>query len=446
MISWRGYWMDLRQAIFDIFKAGLNAVLPEDMILDAVKLADDAIDVLGRRFAITKGSRIHVFGSGKASIGAAKVLEDILQDRIADGLIVSNYYDSSLNKINVCVGAHPTPDERSISAAERLISGLSVLSKDDLFLYVLSGGSSSLIEKPVSPLTTDELQSVSRLLMNAGASINELNAVRKHLSMIKGGRLGQMTKARGIVLVISDVIGDDLETIGSAPLYRDSSTFRDVWDILSKYNLCNRVPAAVKAIVEEGLAGLSQETPKQPPFNIEHLIIGNNMNALQRAREKSLSLGINGYIMTSRLRGEARDVAKAILSIGEEVAISRNPFDRPVCLIFGGETTVTVHGEGKGGRNQEMCLSALREIGNRSNMVFLSAGTDGIDGNSEAAGAIVDYGSYYKIQSLGLRIDGYLQNNDSNSLFEQTGDLIITGPTGTNVMDMTILLIGATNI
>src|SRR4030042_4471267 len=228
--------MDLRQNILDIFKAGLNAVLPETLILDAVKIADDAIDILGRRFAIHNGSRSQVFGSGKASIGAAKVLEDIFQDRIADGLIVSNYHGSSLEKINVCVSAHPVPDGRSMLAAERLISGLSGLSKDDLFIYILSGGSSSLIEKPVSPLTIDELQSVSRLLMNAGASINELNAVRKHLSMIKGGRLGRMTKAGGVVMVISDGIEDDLETIGSAPFYRDGSTFRDAWDIMLKYN------------------------------------------------------------------------------------------------------------------------------------------------------------------------------------------------------------------
>lgn len=438
--------MNLRQTILDIFNAGLNAVLPEKLVLDTVNFSDDAIDILGRRFVLHDSSRIHVFGSGKASIGAGKVLENIFQERIAGGLIVSNYYDSSLDKINVCVGAHPIPDGRSMFAAERLISGLSGLSEDDLFIYILTGGSSSLIEKPVSPLTIDELQSVTRLLMNAGASIDELNAVRKHLSMIKGGRLGKMIKARGIVLVISDVIGDDLEVIGSAPFYKDRSTFKDAWNIISRYNLCERVPAAVKAILEEGLGGLAEETPKQPPLNIEHIIIGDNMKALQRAKEKSLSLGINAYIMTSRLRGESREAARSIVSIGEEIAMTRNPFDKPVCLIFGGETTVTVRGEGKGGRNQEMCLSALREIGNRPDMVFLSAGTDGRDGNSEAAGAVVECDSYHKAHELGLNIDEYLENNDSNRLFEQTGDLIITGPTGTNVMDMTILLIGANNI
>ena len=438
--------MDLRKTILDIFNAGLNAVLPETLILDAVEPADDGLSIQERHFPILNPSRLHIFGSGKASIRAAKVLEDMLQDRIAGGLIVSNYHDSSLDKINVCVGAHPIPDGRSMLAAERLISGLSGLSKDELFIYILSGGSSSMIEKPVRPLTIDELQSVSRLLMNAGASINELNAVRKHLSMIKGGRLGRMTKAKGVVLVISDVIEDDLEVIGSAPFYRDGSTFRDAWDIMLKYNLCDRVPAAVKAIVEEGLGGHSEETPKEAPLNIEHFVIGNNMKALQSAKEKTMSLGINAHIMTSRLRGEAREAAKSIVSIGEEIAMTRNPFDPPVCLLFGGETTVTVQGEGKGGRNQEMCLSALREIGNRRDMVFLSAGTDGIDGNSEAAGAIVNCDSYYKTQELGLSIDEYLENNDSNRLFEQTGDLIVTGPTGTNVMDMTILLIGVNNL
>lgn len=422
---------------------GLNAVLPEKLIRNSVTLTDDELSIEGRRFSILKGTHVHIFGSGKASIRSAKVLEDIIRDRISDGLIVSNYNDGSLGKIDVCVGSHPIPNERSILAAEHLISRVSGLSKDDFFIYLLSGGTSSLIERPVPPLTLDDLQSVSRFLMNSGSSINELNAVRKHLSMIKGGRLAQMTKARGVILVISDVIGDDLETIGSAPFYRDGSTFRDVWNILLKYDLCDRMPAAVKALVEKGLTGQAEETPKDPPLNIEHIIIGSNIKALKSAKEKALSLGINAHIMTSRLRGEAKEIAKVIVAMGEEIVMTRNPFDTPVCLIFGGETTVTLRGEGKGGRNQEMCLCALKEIGDRSNIIFLSAGTDGIDGNSEAAGAIVDCYSYEKVQALGLRIDEYLERNDSTHLFEHTGDLIITGPTGTNVMDITILLIGA---
>ena len=434
--------MNLRQAILDIYREGLTAVLPGNLIRDAVTVTDDGLIVEEKGFPIKKGSPVHVFGSGKASIGAAKVLEEIMLDRIAGGLIVSNYDDSSLERIDVCVGSHPIPDERSLHAADLLIERLSVLSEDDFFIYLLSGGSSALIERPVPPLTIEDLRDASTLLMNAGAAIDELNAVRKHLSMIKGGRLTQMTKAKGVVLVISDVIGDDLETIGSAPFYRDRSTFTDVRNILTRYNLINQLPPVVRNLIEKGLARQAEETPKEESLRIEHVIIGSNMKALERAKEKAESLDMTVHILTSRLRGEAKEIAKAIVAIGEEIAVTLNPFDMPVCLIFGGETTVTVKGDGKGGRNQEMCLSALREIGHRPDMVFLSAGTDGIDGNSNDAGAVVDCHSHKRIEELGLKIDDYLERNDSNALFEQTGDLIITGPTGINIMDITILLVG----
>jgi glycerate 2-kinase len=434
--------MNLRQAILEIFRGGLTAVLPGNLMRDAVTVTDDGLIIEEKGFPINKGARIHVFGSGKASIGAAKVLEEIMTERIAGGLIVSNYNDLSLQRIEVCVGSHPIPDERSLHAADLLIGRLSALSEQDFFIYILSGGSSALIERPIPPLTIEDLQTASTLLMNAGASIDELNAVRKHLSLIKGGRLTKATKAKGVVLVISDVIGDDLEVIGSGPFYRDRSTFADVWAIFSKYNLCHRLSPAVCALIEQGLAGQAEETPKIESQQIDHVIIGSNRKALQRAREKAESLDMTAHVLTSRLRGEAKEIAKTIIAIGEEISANLNPFDMPVCLIFGGETTVTVKGDGKGGRNQEMCLSALREIGNRQGMAFLSAGTDGIDGNSKDTGALVDCQSYRLTEELGLNIDNYLSRNDSNTLFEQTGDLITTGPTGINVMDITILLIG----
>lgn len=259
---------------------------------------------------------------------------------------------------------------------------------------------------------------------------------------MKGGKLGQLTKAKGVVLVISDVVGDDLETIGSAPLYYDKTNYFDAYDLSSKYRLWDRFPAAVRQVIEKGLAGDIEDTPKCPNPNIEHVILGSNTNALMAAKEKAESLGLKCHVMTSRLRGEAREVAKAIISIGEEILMTRNPFAPPVCLLFGGETTVTVRGRGKGGRNQEMCLAALKEIRNRKALLFLSAGTDGIDGNSEVAGALVDYHTYEQVQKLGRPIDEYLYHNDSYALLEQTGDLMITGPTGTNVMDITIILIG----
>jgi glycerate 2-kinase len=437
--------MNLRQAILEIYREGLTAVLPGNMIRDAITVTDGGLIIEEKGFPIGKESRIHVFGSGKASIGAAKVLEEIMPDRIAGGLIVSNYNDSSLEKIDICVGSHPVPDERSLYAADLLMGRLAALSADDFFIYILSGGSSSLIERPAPPLTIEDLKSVSTLLMKAGVSIDELNTVRKHLSMIKGGRLTNLTKAKGVVLVISDVIGDDLETIGSAPFYRDRSTFTDAWNVLSKYNLCHQLSPDVCALIEKGLAGQAEETPKEDSLRMDHVIIGSNRKALQRAKEKAESLDMTAQILTSRLRGEAREIAKAIVALGEEIAANLNPSDMPVCLIFGGETTVSVNGDGRGGRNQEMCLSALKEIGCRTDIVFLSAGTDGIDGNSMDAGAVVDSESYKRILELGLKIDDYLKINDSNSILEKTGDLITTGPTGINVMDITILLVGGNN-
>jgi glycerate 2-kinase len=432
--------MNLRQAILDIYREALAAVLPENLIRDSVAVVDDALIIKEKVFQM--GPLVHIFGSGKASIGMAKAFEDIMADRIAGGLIVSNYNDSSFKKIDICIGSHPVPDEKSLRAADLLIERLSALSEDDFFIYLLSGGSSALIERPVPPLTLQDLRHASTLLMNAGASIDELNAVRKHLSMIKGGHLAQMTKARGVVLVISDVIGDDLETIGSAPFYKDQSTFSDAWEILDRYNLYDQVSLGVRAHIEKGLAGEVEETPKDESSQIDHIVIGSNGKALQRAKKMASSLDMTARIMTSRLRGEVREVAKVIVAIGEEIAVTLNPAEMPVCLLFGGEPTVTVKGDGKGGRNQEMCLAAIKEMGNRPDMIFLSAGTDGIDGNSDAAGAVVDCDSYKRVEYLGLNIDNYLKRNDSNGLLKQTGDLITTGPTGTNVMDIMILIIG----
>jgi glycerate 2-kinase len=433
--------MNYRQIALDIYFNALKAVLPETLIRETLKLEGNDLVVANRRYPLGSRRNLFVFGSGKASAGAAKAVTELLGDRIAGGLVVSNY-EAELDRIRVVVGAHPVPDARSVIAAEMLMQGLAGLSEDDFFIYLLSGGSSALIEKPIPPLTLQDLQDMSQLLLRAGAPIAGMNVVRKHLSLLKGGRLGRRTKARGVVLVISDVIGDDLETIGSAPLYRDRSSYSDVCDILSRYNLWEKIPAAVRTLVEGGRAGEGEDTPKEASPCIDHLLIGNNRKALKKAKEQAESLGMKAYILTSRLEGEARDVAKSLIAIGREILKDRKPSEPPVCLLFGGETTVTVRGSGKGGRNQELCLAALQEIGNRDGLLLLSAGTDGIDGNSEAAGALVDAACWKRARELGLSIDDYLERNDSSRFFEQTGGLIRTGPTGTNVMDIVILLIG----
>lgn len=434
--------MTMRETALEIFREALKAISPVNLFRESVSLAQDALSVQGRSYSLRRDQKIHVYGSGKASVEAARAIEGILGDRISDGLVVSSYKESSLKNIEVFSSSHPIPTEKSIRAADLLIERLSKLSENDFFIYLLSGGSSSLVEKPAHTLTLNAMQKTVNLLLKSAAPIEEINIVRKHLSLVKGGRLGMITRAKGVVLIVSDVIGDRLDTIGSGPFYLDRSSYQDAQNILFKHGLWRFVPASVKSLVTKGIAGIVQETPKEQNGRIVHHIMGSNLFLLNRAREKAEALGVPAHIMSSRLRGEAREVAKVIVSIGEEIAATGRPFDPPICLIFGGETTVTVRGKGKGGRNQEMCLAALQEIRDNRDMAFLSAGSDGIDGSSGAAGAFVDCESYDKASSLGLDIDSYLRRNDSHTFFRKTGDLIITGPTGTNVMDIAMLFIG----
>jgi hydroxypyruvate reductase/glycerate 2-kinase len=433
--------MTLRAIIRKIYDQALKAVLPVNLINDALSLKKDILRIHNRTFDLRNCGGVYVFGSGKASLPMAEAVNAILGDRIKSGWVISNCGGGACGRIEILEGCHPVPTEKSVNAAEVLMAKLSNLTPNDFFLYLLSGGSSSLVEKPVPPVKLDEFQDVTRLLLGCGAPIEEMNIVRKHLSLAKGGRLGQLTTAAGVVLVISDVVGDDLEAIGSAPMFCDRSSYRDACGILKKYDVWGRIPSNARTVIEQGIAGKIEETPKEPNPRIEHVLIGSNLKGLMRGKDTAESLGIKTHIITSRLRGEAREAAKMVVSMGEEIALTNNPFSPPVCLLFGGETTVTLGGSGLGGRNQEMCLAAVREIRSRKGMTFLSAGTDGIDGNSNAAGAVIDYRTYERSQGLHLNPDEYLNNNDSHAFLQKTGDLIVTGPTGTNVMDMTILLI-----
>ncbi|MDA8125415.1 MAG: glycerate kinase [Deltaproteobacteria bacterium] len=429
-----------REKLLTLFKEALAAVLPGNLVREALRYEAGVLSIQGKVYPLARYRNVYLFGSGKAAVETARAVKALLGDRITGGLIVSPYA-AALDGIDVWESSHPLLSEKSLQAADRLREKIASLAPDDFFIYLLSGGSSALVEKPVAPITLDEMQTLAKALLAGGVPIGEMNIVRKHLSLVKGGRLGRLSQARGIVLAISDVIGDDLEAIGSAPLFFDRSGYGDVLTVLKKYGLWETVPGTVRQVVEKGLAGELAETPKTPNRLIDHVLIGSNGQLLRKAEERALALGIPARIMTSRLRGEARKAAKAIMALGEKIAATGKPFAPPVCLLFGGETTVTLRGDGRGGRNQEMALAALGEIRDNPRFVFLSAGTDGIDGRSDAAGAIVDRKSWEKAQSLGLSIAAGLARNDSYRFFQETGDLIVTGPTGTNVMDMTALYI-----
>ena len=432
--------MTNREKMMAVFRDALSSALPENLIRDTLRHKAGVLRIEGKSYRMGDCRGVHLFGSGKASVETARAVHAVLGDRLTDGFVVSNY-GATLDGVTVFESSHPVLTEKSIRAAEILMQKMSALAADDFFIYVLSGGSSALIEKLAPPITLAEMQGLVRGLLANGVPIGELNVVRKHLSLVKGGRLGRLSKARGIVLVVSDVIGDDLEAIGSAPMFFDRSSFADTHAILKKYGLWEAAPESVRTVIQKGLNGEMEETPKGPSPLIDHFLIGSNLKILRKAKEKAEALGIPSRIMSSRLRGEAGEAAKAILAIGEEIATTGQPFAPPVCLLFGGETTVTLKGDGMGGRNQEMALAALREFQGNPRFCFLSAGTDGIDGHSDAAGALVDHESWERAQALGLRIDDFLARNDSYRFLQQTGDLIMTGPTGTNVMDMTALLI-----
>jgi hydroxypyruvate reductase/glycerate 2-kinase len=425
-----------------IFDSAVESVLPDRLIAGSVALHGDALHIHEAVHKLRPGQKVFVFGSGKASVGMAKALLAVLKTRAAGGVIVTSQQpDEDLSPLQVVQGSHPVPNEKSIKGAELLLDGLSGLNSDDFFLYLLSGGSSALIEKPLHPITLEQMQEITRLLLRNSVPIQQVNAVRKHLSMVKGGRLGQCTQAAGAVLVISDVIGDDLSVIGSGPLYYDPTSFEDCRLILERASIWNKIPASVHEIIVSGEKGKISETPKQQKDTILHYLLGTNRIALQHAQKTAEDSGLQSFILSSYLEGEAKEVAKVLTSIAKNISIYNEPFSPPVCLLCGGETTVTVRGSGRGGRNQELALAALAEIGEQDNILLLSGGTDGIDGSSSAAGAIADSGLFRESVRLELSIERFLDENNSSDFFQAVGGLLQTGPTGTNVMDITLLII-----
>jgi hydroxypyruvate reductase/glycerate 2-kinase len=360
----------------------------------------------------------------------AKSIKELLNNNSVrtECFIVSNYYET-VTDITVKLGSHPIPTDKSVEAAKGMIDFLSKCKKHNFLIYLLSGGSSALMELPKPPLTIEDIQKVTKVLLNAGLNINELNFIRKKLSLIKGGKLNKYINCNGAVLVLSDVIGDKLESIGSAPLYYKKEEI-NVTNLMHRYNLEEKLSKTILEVILTDEEDISNKLP--------HVIIGNNLTALKAAKRKATRYGLTCEILTSTLRGEASQAGKVIASIGEYQ--SKNSKENKL-FIFGGETTVTVKGCGLGGRNQELALSALQEIEGYNNIYIASFGTDGIDGPTDVAGAIVNNDLLLKAKNLSIVIDTYLNNNDSYNFFKKVGGHITMGPTGTNVCDIVLLFI-----
>ena len=427
---------ELRRDALRIFRAVVDAANPREAVVRHM-----------RRCNLRRFENVYVIGAGKAGATMAAALERVPGLPITAGLVNVKYgHAAPLRRVELCECGHPVPDRNGMRGAKRIAEIARGAGSNDLVICLISGGASALLPLPAEGISLADKQATTKALLACGADIHELNTVRKHLSAIKGGQLARVAwPATVITLVLSDVIGDDLDVIGSGPTVPDRSTFTDALDILRRYRLMRRVPKTVRERLKRGAGGGIEETPKpgDPIFAcVRNIIVGSNRVAIDAAARAARALGYSTMVLSTMIQGEAREVACVYAAVAREIRSSGYPVKPPACIISGGETTVTLQGRGLGGRNQEFVLAAARDIAGVQNVVVLSAGTDGTDGPTDAAGAIADGRTIARATEKGLSAADSLARNDSYRFFEPLSDLIRTGPTGTNVMDVQVVLVG----
>jgi len=433
-----------RDAILAVLRASLAAVDPGSVVRQHVRLKEQRLYVGDREYELGQVGKMWVVGGGKAAVPMAAALWDVLGERIAGGVVVTKYGhvdpDLDTGSVEVIEAGHPLPDENGVAGARQMAGLLQRVSEHDLVLAVISGGGSALLTLPAGDLALDDLQATTQLLLRSGATIVELNAVRKHLSQIKGGGLVRLAgRAPVVSLILSDVVGDPLDVIASGPTVPDPTTFSDALNILQRYDLATQVPRAVREHLEAGQRGEIPDTPKEDSglfARVHNLIVGSNRLAAEAAVSEARARGFEALLLSTFVEGEAREVALVAAALAKELVAHDRPVSRPACLVWGGETTVTVRGQGKGGRNQELALAAALSIEGLHNVVLVALGTDGTDGPTDAAGAAVTGETVARARGLGLDPLAHLAENDAYSFFDALGDLIRTGPTGTNVNDL----------
>ncbi|MFQ6068704.1 MAG: glycerate kinase [Candidatus Bathyarchaeia archaeon] len=435
-----------RRLALDALEAALAAADPKKIIKSKVTVQNNFFKIDQYKFNLNKFRHIYVVGGGKASGKMAEALESIFGNRISNGIVNIPYNSGpcKTHRIKLQEASHPLPDEAGMRGAKKMLDLVSHAEEDDLVICLISGGGSSLMSLPRDKITLNDKQKVADALLKSGATINEVNAVRKHISNFKGGGLAKKAYPATIInLILSDVIGDPLDSIASGPTVPDSTTFSDAIEILRRYNLWENMPQSVKNVLVKGQEGLIPETPKKGNElfrKVYNIVIGNNRSAALAACDSLKKAGLPSLLLTSFLEGEARHVGTMLASIAEEIEASGNPLPKPCGIVAGGEATVTVVGDGKGGRNQEIVLSAAFKISGMNGVVIASLSTDGIDGPTEAAGALADGKTIVRSQEQKLNAKSFLSNNNSYSFFSSLDDLIFTGITGTNVNDVSIII------
>ena len=435
----------LRRDALSIFHSALAAVDPEAAVRQHLRVEAGALAVGDRRYDLNACERILVVGAGKAVAPMAKAIEDLLGDRISAGvLVVKDGHGLPLEKIRIREAGHPVPDERGVAGTLEVLNLLEDAGERDLVICLISGGGSALLIAPSEGIRLPDKQATTKNLLACGANIHEINTIRKHLSRAKGGQLARAAHPATVLsLILSDVVGDDLDVIGSGPTVADRSRFYDALEILQRYAIWDRTPAAVRERLSQGAKGGLEETPKpgDPAFQRSaHILVGSCLQALAAAAMAAERLGYQPLILSSKVEGAAREVARTFAAIGKEILSSHHPSKPPACILMGGETTVTLQGEGRGGRNQEFALAGAIALDGTQRLVILAGGTDGTDGPTDAAGAIADGLTIARAKALGLNPFALLKRSDSYHFFKPLDDLIITGPTRTNVMDVYMLL------
>jgi len=428
-----------------IFRAGVERVLPDTLIAQQVVLNDNSLEIGDLKFSLEQLGNIYIIGAGKASAMMAAEAEKILGKLISSGHIVVKYgHSCKLNYIKVSEAGHPVPDSSGLKATKEILMLADKAGKDDLVICLLSGGGSALLTDFPEGTAPEDIVKLNKLLVNSGACIQEINAVRKHLSLVKGGQLARTVYPATLVsLILSDVPGDPLDVIASGPTTPDPTTFKQAISVLEKFDLLKSVAPGILEYLEEGEKGGRPETPKQgdPVFKMTHnFLIGNNRLALEAAKLKALEFNINAVIINDQLQGDVSSVAEYIVERSLSFKSDENEV-KPVCLLFGGETTVKMSGKGKGGRNQHLALLCAFLLKDHPGITVLAAGTDGNDGPTDAAGAVVDSDTLREAGMNKINSEKYLTEFDSYHFFKKAGGHIITGPTMTNVMDIIVAIV-----
>ncbi len=439
--------MSLREHAKQIYNKAIDVVKPDQLIERKIILYKHLLKIDDYTFDLRKFERIFVIGAGKASALMAKKLEQVLGSRLFYGIVSVKYgHAVTCQKIRILEAGHPVIDQNTLNATDQMLQILKDVSEKDLVLCLLSGGGSALLESLPENISLSHLQKVFEMLLSSGSNIEEINSVRKHLSLVKGGQLARaIYPATCLSFILSDVIGNPLDAIASGPTSPDPTSFQDAWRVLEKYNLLNDLPAPIKNHLSQGKQNKISETlkPNDPIFEkVYNVILGSNLMALDAAKKTAQELGYNTLILSSQIQGEAREVSKVVASIVQEILENDIPVTKPACLLLGGETTVTIRGKGKGGRNQELALAALLSMKKvKEKYLIVSCGTDGTDGPTDAAGGMADGVVWQEAVKLTLDPQKYLEENNAYPFLEKTGGLIKIGPTGTNVMDIIFALV-----